>query len=241
MVKDALDEMFSVHPILGMCVSDDFEVPYLIKGSGPDVVVVDDFDSVGEFLTESFDLHNGLSRFLIVDTDDGYVLFAVFHHIIFDALSDNVFKRDLQLILDGGVLDVDDSFLKIAAYAQQISQTEDYVDAKNFYDSMLVDNDEVGVLLDSVSSEGNGFISLDLDLDYHLFNGFLDDCGVSENVVFTSVFAYTLSRFVGSDKVLFNIAENGRDRFNNFDSIGMFVNTLPLVVDCKNRSVSSFL
>ena len=108
---------------------------------------------VGEFLTESFDLHDGLSRFLIVDTDDGYVLFAVFHHIIFDALSDNVFKRDLQLILDGEVLDVDDSFLKVAAYAQQISQTEDYVDAENFYDSMLADSGEVGVLLDSVSSD----------------------------------------------------------------------------------------
>ena len=36
---------------------------------------------------------------------------------------------------------------------------------------------------------------------------FLDKWGVSENVLFTSVFAYTLSRFTGSDKVSFNIIE----------------------------------
>ena len=59
--------------------------------------------------------------------------------------------------------------------------------------------------------------------------------------MFTGVFAYTLSRFVGSDKVLFNLIDNGRDRFQNYDAIGMYVNTLPLLVDCKNQSVSSFM
>ena len=60
-------------------------------------------------------------------------------------------------------------------------------------------------------------------------------------VFFSSVFAYTLSRFVGSEKVLFNIVENGRDRFNNYDSVGMFVNTLPLLIDCKNQNIDSFM
>jgi hypothetical protein len=46
---------------------------------------------------------------------------------------------------------------------------------------------------------------------------------------------------MGSDKVLFNIVENGRDRFNNFNSIGMYVNTLPLLVDCKNQEIPSFM
>ena len=38
---------------------------------------------------------------------------------------------------------------------------------------------------------------------------FLEENDVSENVLFTSVFAYTLSRFVGNDKVFFNIIDNG--------------------------------
>ena len=31
------------------------------------------------------------------------------------------------------------------------------------------------------------------------------------------------------------------NRFNNFNSIGMFVNTLPLLVNCKNQTISSFM
>ena len=78
-------------------------------------------------------------------------------------------------------------------------------------------------------------------MDYDYFNSFLKRHDISENILFSSVFAYTLSRFVGSEKVLFNIIDNGRDRFQNYDSIGMFVNTLPLLVDCTNQNVDSFL
>ena len=79
------------------------------------------------------------------------------------------------------------------------------------------------------------------DLHKDLLKSFIEKHNVSENVLFSSVFAYTLSRFVGSEKVSFNIIENGRDRFRNYDSIGMFVNTLPLLVDCKNQDISSFV
>ena len=239
----ALEEMFNVHPILRMCVSNEFEVPYLIKNHNPSIVVESDVDDefITEFMTKAFDLHDVLSRFLIVDGGDDYWLFAVFHHIVFDALSDIVFKRDLMSILDGRSLGVDDSFLKVSAFSQLIKESDEYVDAMNFFDSLLVDSDEAGVLVDSVLSEGPGVIDLALDFDYDLFKSFIINSDISENVLFTGVFAYTLSRFVGSDKVLFNIIENGRDRFNNFNSIGMYVNTLPLLVDCKNQEILSFM
>ena len=242
-IVDALNEMFCVHPILGMCVSDSFDVPYLVKGLKPSVSIESDVDDefIVNFLTRPFDLMKSLSRFLIIKNDDNYSLYAVFHHIIFDALSDEVFKKDLQSILDGGIVDIDDSFLKVSAFNQQLQKTEDYLEAEKFFNSMLVDSDDVGVLLDSVLSDGSGHYLFDLDLDYDLFNSFLETYNVSANILFSAVFAYTLSRFVGSDKVLFNIVENGRDRFVNYDSIGMFVNTLPLLVDCKNQDVQSFM
>jgi non-ribosomal peptide synthetase component F len=106
---------------------------------------------------------------------------------------------------------------------------------------MLADIDDTVELLDSVLADGPGSTSIELNMDNELFNSFLEKHNISENVLFSSVFAYTLSRFVGSEKILFNIVENGRDRFNNFDSVGMFVNTLPLLVDCKNQNVDSFM
>ena len=242
-IRSALGVMFDVHPVLGMCVSDDFDVPYLVKGSNPSVIVEssvsDDF--INEFLLAPFDLYDSLCRFLIVEIDGGFVLYGVFHHIIFDALSEDVFKRDLLGILNGEIVDVDDSFLKVSAFSQQIAETKDYTEAEEFYESMLADVDDTGELLDSVLADGPGSTFIDLDIDNNLLNSFLEDHNISENVLFSSVFAYTLSRFVGSDKVLFNIVENGRDRFNNFDSVGMFVNTLPLLVDCENRDIGSFM
>ena len=239
----ALEKMFRVHPILGMCVSDDYDVPYLVKGSKPSILLKSDADDefIREFSSSPFDLHDSLCRFLIVDDESSYRLYAVFHHLIFDALSDIVFRQDLHAILDGESIEIDDSFLDVAAFSQQIKETDEYRDAHNFYESIFVDSDETGVLLDSVLPDGPGRLQLNLDLDFNLFKSFLQNYNISENVLFTSVFAYTLSRFVGRDRVLFNIVENGRDRFNNFSSIGMYVNTLPLLLDCKNSKVSSFM
>ncbi|MCR5027402.1 MAG: AMP-binding protein, partial [Methanobrevibacter sp.] len=242
-ISDALNKILDVHPILNMCIDGRRDVPRLVKSLKPSVVVAKDATEkfIREFLSKPFDLHHNLSRFMIVENSDlSCSLFAVFHHIVFDALSDRVFKKDLMTILNRGTVDLDDSFLKVAAFNEQIKGTDEYIEANDFYDRMLADSEEAGVLLDSISSEGPGFCQINLDLD-DSFKEFLNNFGVSENVVFTSVFAYTLSRFVGDDKVLFNIVENGRDRFNNHKSIGMFVNTLPLFVDCKNQAVSLFM
>jgi hypothetical protein len=94
--------------------------------------------------------------------------------------------------------------------------------------------------LEDNSSEGYSQSYYDLEFDRIAFKSFLNNVGISENVLFTSVFAYALSQFVDGDKVLFTLIENGRDRFNeNF--IGMTSNVMPLVADCKDRSINSFM
>ena len=128
-----------------MSVSDKEDVPYLVKGSKPlfDVVSeeVDD-EFIVEFLSKPFDLSESLCRFLIVENNEDYNLFAVFHHIIFDGLSKAIFKQDLQHILEGKVVDLDDSFLKVSAFNQQITGSSDYAEAEEFYESMLADADD---------------------------------------------------------------------------------------------------
>ena len=240
---DGLVKMIESHPILGMRVNEELDVPYLIKSKPPEIIVKSKVSEefIHDFKTKPFDLNKNLCRFLIVENDLNYDLLAVFHHIIFDGISDSIFKKDLMSILEGENVDVDDSFLKVSAFNQQISKTEEFAKAHNFFDSMLAGNDEAGTLLDDVYCDGPGSYLTDLNLDNNLLNEFLKEYEISENILFTSAFAYTLSRFAGNDKVLFNIVENGRDRFNNFDAIGMYVNTLPLLVECKNQSIDSFI
>ena len=238
-----LKNMFNAHPILGMCISDEYEIPHLIKGSEPKITVEDnvDEDCITEFLTKPFNLKESLCRFLIHEKEDSNTLYASFHHIIFNALSDSTFKRDLQQLLEGKTPNVDDSFLKVAAFNQEIQKTKEYTKAENFYETMLADCDEAEPLLNSPLADGPGTYSLDLEFNQESLKTFLNENGISENVLFTGVFTYTLTRFVGNNKVLFNIIDNGRDRFDNYNSIGMFVNTLPLLVDCKNQNIHSFM
>ncbi len=242
-IFDGLNEISNVHPILKMCINDSYSVPYLVKGNSPEIIVKNDADKtfINNFLNKGFDLEKSLCKFLINEKTDEYELFGVFHHIIFDGLSEPVFKNDLLNILDGDSIDMDDSFLKISAFNQQIQKTNEYSEAKDYYDTMLTETDEIGTLLNDVSTDKPGMCKCNLDIDLKQFNKFISENYINENVLFTSVFAYTLSRFAGNDKVLFNIVENGRDRFNNFNSIGMFVNTLPILADCKNQAVSTFI
>ncbi|WP_296887644.1 non-ribosomal peptide synthetase [uncultured Methanobrevibacter sp.] len=242
-IINALEEMFNIHPILGMHVSNDYDVPYLVRGSKPPIIVKSQHDDefIKSYLVKPFDLNDNLCRFLIIENNKKYELFASFHHIIFDAISDKVFKRDLLTLLDGCSVAVDDSFLMVSSFSEQIKDTEEYENAKNFYKSMLDESDDVGILLDSVFPDGPGSIYVDLDLNSNVLKSFIKENQITKNALFTGVFAYTLSRFVANEQVLFNIVENGRDRFNNLNSIGMFVNTLPLLVNCENQDVSSFM
>ena len=238
---DAINVMFKVHPILQMCINEKFDVPYLVNADNKPLISIETSPSeefIYEFLTTPFDLEDSLSRFLIVKNEEAYTLFAVFHHLIFDGLSSSVFEHDLFEILRGKCIDIDDSFLKISAFDNQIVESNEFNLASLFYESMLSDIEDVGVLLDSVCPDGPGIYNIDLEID---IRNFLDRFGVNGNILFTGVFAYTLSRFMANDKVFFNIIENGRDRFNNYNSISMFVNTLPLLVDCQNQSIVSFM
>ena len=186
-IESALNEMLIAHPILGMCISDDFDVPYLIKGNEPLIRLesesVDD-EAVVEFLTKSFDLHDSLCRFLIVDDGDCYSLFAVFHHLIFDAISSHVFEQDILSILEGESIDVDDSFLKASAFSKQIQDTDKYATAEGFYESMFANSDETFELMECIGANGPGSIDLELGLNHDLFKSFLRKSGVSESVVF---------------------------------------------------------
>ena len=238
-ITDALNKMFEIHPILNMCISDEYDVPYMVRNSKPQIIVESDVgnDFILEFLTQSFDLHKNLCRFLVIENNDSYALYGAFHHIICDAKSCATFKENLLAILNGQTLGIDDSFLKVSAFAQKIQESELFIKAHDFYDNMLVECNEAGILLDNIGSDESGTAQIDLDLDGSTF---LNSSHINENVLFTSVFAYTMSRFTGNDKALFNIIDNGRSRFNNYNAIGMYVNTLPLLVDCSNGDISSF-
>lgn len=219
------------------------EYPYMVMGDKPPISVESKFDQdiIIDFFSESFNFYNYLSKFMIVESENSYYLFYMVHHVIFDATSTGVFKRDFLTLLDGDSIDFDDTFLKSSAFTHQIINSEKFDEAKEFYHSFLADLDDVGTLMeDNSSCEGYKTSSYDLEFDKVAFKSFLHNSGISDNVLFTSVFSYALSQFVNGNKVIFIISENGCDRFReNF--IDMTANVMPIVIDCKDQSINSYL
>lgn len=56
-----------------------------------------------------------------------------------------------------------------------------------------------------------------------------------------SAFGYTLSRFAGSRYAVFGNTVDGREITGSSGAVGMFVRTLPLVLDCADRDTAEFV
>ena len=87
-IKNALYEMFNVHPILKSFINVVDGTACLKTGVNPKVDYLNENDEevISDFIDSSFDINSSLARFLLVDegNDEDWILFGVFHHLIFD-------------------------------------------------------------------------------------------------------------------------------------------------------------
>ena len=142
--------MFSAHPVLTMHVEMRDGVPYMEKGDNPAVMrgSLNPLKMVSQ-LTSGFDLYSCLSRHVIVRIAGRCYLVSVFHHLIFDKVSHNVFYRHFRRALEGkaplgeatspdsrGPFRVDDHFLKISSFHQEVRSTEQYAEMEKYIPTM---------------------------------------------------------------------------------------------------------
>ena len=148
------------------------------------------------------------------------------------------YMKEAQRFLDSMLADREDVYELMPSIKE--NGKNEIIDNQESELSNRDKQEEAGLLpLIDEDIESLYFGSFNIDGDY--LKDFLQAHAITYNQFFTSVFAYTLSRFAGSTKVLFNLIEDGRGHIDLSDSIGMFVRTLPLLIDCKNQEVSSFL
>ncbi|MCQ2795071.1 MAG: amino acid adenylation domain-containing protein [Bacilli bacterium] len=241
-IKNALTKLFKCHPILtGYIENDSDNNPYLKIGHTPMIEVLKDLrkNDINSYIAEPFNIHKSLSRFLI--DENSKTLYAVFHHIIFDALSRAVFRNHLLAILNKKEVEPDLAFLKASAFSQEIKKTNLYQEAEIFYEKEFVDSEKIVEPLPDIGEHQPSYTSLKLKVDQKRIDSFIKRHEITKNVLFTSVFAYTLSRFTNTNDAYFTMIENGRSRLDAREAIGMFVNTLPLLIDCSNDSIANFI
>ncbi|WP_407462410.1 amino acid adenylation domain-containing protein, partial [Methanobrevibacter sp.] len=240
-IKNAVYKLLEIYPVLSARVVNEDEALYFSFDG--DVEVSQGLENDISSFIRPFDFEKSLSRFLIAEDEKSISLCMDCHHLIFDGTSANILLDSLLSILEGNDIDsIDTGILREISYEENISS--DYMEeASLFFDSMLEDVDEVYELLPSVKTEeSSDFEYIDIfDIDKNHLSSFLEKASITHNQFFTSAFAYALSKFTASSKVLFNLIEDGRGHIDLSESVGMFVRTLPLVIDCKNQDTLSFL
>ncbi|MBQ6512602.1 condensation domain-containing protein [Methanobrevibacter sp.] len=237
--KKAISKLIEVYPIFkSRVVVDEGDLPKCVFDA--EIEITEGFLSDIDSFVRPFELDKCLSRFLIVEDDSSNYLCCDFHHLIFDGTSLNIFLEQLNSILNGNETEfVDNGILRQVSFEETISQ--DYInDAEDFLHGMLASRDEVHDLLPSLDGEESIYTDT-FDIDDEHLTSFLKSHLITHNQFFASVFGYALSKFACSTKVLFNIVEDGRGHIDLSDSVGMYAKNLPVLMDCANQDVSSFL
>ena len=239
-VKKAISKLFKLHPNLTSRILDDVE---LIGFDAKPSIEVGSIGDIGSFV-RPFDLNHYLSRFLIVEDDNKSELYLCmdFHTLIFDPSSFNIVINTLLSILNGEYVEfVDDGVLRQISFEEVVNDSAYREHAQEFYNDFLVDKDESNDLVFSVDEDSSKIYFERFDFDNEYLTSFLSNHDITRNQFFTSVFAYTLSRFTGNSKVLFNLVTDGRAHLGLSDSVGMFSQTSPVIMDCENQSIDSFM
>ena len=238
-IKNAIGVLIDKHPILKGRVLDDGDIPLLVCDSMPSIEIIhhEDYND----LLKPFNLDESVARFFIFDKDGIKRIFYDIHHICSDASSHVVINNELKDILNGNINDnVDLGF----AYASRDSFEDkfkpEYNVAYEFFKNKFSDIDEVQYLLSDINGS-IGSVSLPIRGIRSRIELFAHKNGITVSNLLNAVFAYTFSRFTGNDKVCYNFTEHGRHEDYSQNALGMFVRTIPVIVDCQNRSINEYL
>ena len=237
-IKDVIYTLIDKHPVLKARVVDG-GIPLLVCDADPlvEVVDIDDYSD----LIKPFDLNKYLARFYIIDSDESKSIFYDIHHLINDATSCKLINEDLSNIFSGNFDDsVDLGFVYSSRDSFDSKFENGYEKAYDFFSSNLSDMDDVNTILYDFSGKNN-MISLPIHGIRNKIEEFCRKSSITVGNFLNAVFAYTYSRFSGSSKVYYNFTEHGRHETYNQKSLGMYVNTIPIIVDCSNASVKDYL
>ena len=181
--------------------------------------------------------NNQLFRFKIYKTSAETILFSDFHHIITDGVSQGIFFSDLTKAYGGE--EIEDEIINGYAYSLIEEETSFNEVSQKFFKNQFASGIESTVLTPNINGNPDkGNIKLVFDEVSSTFvRYFCQDHSLSPNVLFMASTMLCLNKFTFTDKSLITTIFNGRANSNYFNTQGMLVKTLPIIVNCENREM----
>ena len=237
-ITKAIEHLIDKHPILKGRVLDDGDMPLLVCDSYPSIEVIKSSETKDLM---PFDLNKSLCRFYIVEDERSLFIFYDIHHIINDATSTTIINKELTEALRGDLSDeIDLGFVYNNDNSFNSKFEKSYSEAHKFFREKLDGVDEVYSMLDDGSGTASE-VSLAIRNVRSQVEELTHELGITVGSFLNAIFAYSYSRFTGGNEVYFNFTEHGRHESYNQNALGMYVRTIPLLVDCKNMLINDYL
>ena len=178
-----------------------------------------------------------LFRFKIYRTPSQTVLFSDFHHIITDGVSqDNIFT-DITKAYNGENIEKE----KIDGYTYSLIEevnSKNEVSKKYFHNKLTQGIESTVLTPDLNGNPDDGKIKLvDENINSTFVKHFCQDHAISPNVLFMTTAIIALNKFTFSDKSLITTIFNGRANSDYFNTQGMLVKTIPIIINSENREM----
>ena len=180
---------------------------------------------------------NQLFRFKIYKTPAETVLFLDIHHIITDGVSIDLLFEDIIHMYNGE--EIDEEIVDGFAYSLIEEELSENEVSKEYYKNKFAQGFESTVLTPNLNGNPEeATIRLIGDsIDSNFVRYFCQDHSISPNVLFMSATILALNKFTFSDKALITTIFNGRSNSNYYNTQGMLVKTIPIMVNSENREM----
>ena len=173
-----------------------------------------------------FDLEKGpCVRFEIVQTDE-LILLADMHHLVSDGASVDLFITQLSQAIDGV-----DPVKEDYTYYDFVRDEEITPETELFFEQQMAEVEEPTQLIPDVFEQNRPHTqqSVAVPTDIRAVSEFAQKNGITPAAVYLGACFIAFGRFVCEDLVSIVTVSSGRSNMKVSNTMGMFVNTLPLV------------
>ncbi|MBO4661024.1 MAG: amino acid adenylation domain-containing protein [Prevotella sp.] len=199
-------------------------------------MTADELETYKKEFVRPFDLEKGpCVRFEIINVNDDptvsskineSVLLADMHHLVSDGASVDLFITQLCSVINGSTIEKEDY-----TYYDFVRDEEITPETESFFEQQMAEVEEPTQLIPDIYEQNlpNTQKSVAVPTDIQTVREFAQRNGITPATVYLGACFITFGRFVCEDLVSIVTVSNGRSNMKVWNTMGMFVNTLPLV------------
>ena len=250
-LKQALVNVLSCHPSLFVRLFEENNriIQRIVMNDSPQIEIKEISESLldeeKQIFVHPFKLFDEqLWRARILKGEKKVFLLLDIHHIICDGISINVFLEDLCKVLEGQIIQKEScTICDYAEEQERNSQQQGATDSLFLYSPF----DEDELCCNFPTSVMESTTSLDERKEQNIFfsnKDILNDCqsiGIHPSSLIMSAVSYVFGRLSYSKNVCLAAIHSGRLDYRIKGSVGMFVNTFPIVARNEDTTVYEYI